>query len=224
MKTFGKLIAMGLCLFILASCNSNNSGTDVNNPPDTTGTADRDTTPEQDPDILSIGTECGSLAPGQFCANGLEILQLGDSLTWNNNVKPAIPGVTMKDTIFEDGEGEEAASWFVKILEHKDGRVYLEADFDTGHLLNRVRIETADYAHVSGLKVGSTVSDILAQFPEPFIGAFEQYDVMEIIVPYAEGRKMVFHIPLGDWYDSSTTEWKAEDLPASERVSRIVLM
>ncbi|HHG85524.1 MAG TPA: hypothetical protein ENJ82_12325 [Bacteroidetes bacterium] len=172
--------------------------------------------------------ECANLEPGQFCVNGLDFLALGEDLTWNDSIKVDLEGVTLKDTAFEQviegPNGLDTTGWFVKLVNFPDGKqIFLEADFENPHVLGRVRIETPAYLHASGVGVGSTVAELKEKFPELLLLPFTEYGVMELIVPYGR-RKMIFHVPLGDYYNAEKEEYLLGDIPEGEKVIRVVLM
>jgi hypothetical protein len=182
------------------------------------------------PDTVAIRSddqECAALQPGQFCANGLDFLQLGDSLLWNTNIKPTLADGIMKDTVFTDittgPEGIDTVDWFAKILRFPDGLIALDADFDSGQLLGRIRIESGRYHHSSGLRVGSTAKELKAFASTAYVAPFEAYKVMEIVVPYQRSR-MIFHIPMEGIFKADKTEYTLADLPDDAKIVRIVLM
>ena len=175
--------------------------------------------------------ECSDLKEKQFCWNGIDFISLGDSLTWKQYAPPV--GGVFKDTVFSDtvqAEGGEAVKdWNVRLLRFASGTVFLEADFETGHLLNRVRLQTPEYKMKNGLGVGSAVAEIVKAYEgeQLYVLPFEEYGVMEIIRPVIVGessRRIVFHVPLGDWYVAGKAEYVLADLPVGARVSQIVLM
>lgn len=196
-----------------------------------TGTANgtNDTVPEIADTVatLAVETECSNLQPGQFCSNGLDFLHLGDSLTWNTHIKATLPDGVLKDTVFtETAKGEmgiDTVSWFVKMLKLPDGVVYLDADFNSGHLLGRIRIESGRYHHISGLRVGSTGKELKAAFSDAYVIPFEERGVMEVIVPYRTSR-MIFHFPQEGIFNPTKHEYKLPDIPDDAKVVRIVLM
>ncbi|MBP6641066.1 MAG: hypothetical protein KA293_12315, partial [Bacteroidia bacterium] len=216
------LIAFALLsLLFIYSCGNKNK----------TGTADgtNDTIPEIIDSVATLTTEaeCGNLQPGQFCSNGLDILRLGDSLVWNNNIKSSLPDGTLKDTIFSEvamtGQSQDTVSWFVKMLRLPDGIVYLEADFNNEHLLGRIRIESGRYHHVSGLRVGSSGKELKAAIKDAYVIPFTERGIFEVIVPYQTG-KMIFHFPQEGIYDPAKHNYALTDIPDEAKVVRIVLM
>jgi hypothetical protein len=177
--------------------------------------------------ILSTEAECGNLQPGQFCSRGLDILQLGDSLIWNNNIKTSLADASLKDTIFAEvstyGKSRDTVSWYVKKMQLPDGAVYMEADFNNEHLLGRVRIESGRYHHVSGLRVGSSGKELKAALADAYVTPFIEYGVMEVVVPYQTG-KMIFHVPQEGIYKETKKNYELSDIPDASKVIRIVLM
>jgi hypothetical protein len=171
--------------------------------------------------------ECATLQKGQFCISGFDFLKVGDSLLWNSKIDPSVEVVSIKDTVFEgymdNGSTIDTTAWFVKMLEYPDGMVFLEQDFENPHLMGRIRIESAGYSHASGLKVGSSVKDIKANFLDIIPMPFEQYQVMDLVVPYS-GKRMIFQVPLGDYYKAGKEEYNMDEIPDDLKVVRIVLM
>lgn len=188
-----------------------------------------DTVPEVMDTVATRSTEaeCGSLQPGQFCSAGLDILRLGDSLTWNDRIRASLPEAVLKDTVFSEPsagpDGVDTVSWFVKMMRLPDGVVYLEADFDSGHLLGRIRIESGRYHHVSGLRVGSAGKELKAYFTDAYVYPLPGHDVMEVVAPFQTG-KMIFHFPRAGFYDSAKHHYTLADVPDEAKVMRIVLM
>jgi hypothetical protein len=182
------------------------------------------------PDTVTIHTadqECADLKPGQFCAFGLDFLKLGDSLTWNEHIRPTLADGIMKDTVFTEvsqlQEGGDSVSWFAKILRMPDGDIILDADFEQGQFLGRVRIESGRYHHSSGLRVGSTGKELKAFTTEAYVVPFEAYHIMEVIVPY-QNSKIIFHFPEAGIFSKDKAEYTMADIPDDAKVIRIVLM
>lgn len=212
---------VAVCLLFFSACepNSNNGGNGGGNTPP------EDTVKVEAP---SAEKECAQLNPGQFCINGLDFLALGDSLVWNPNIEVKVEGATLKDTIFTEAmmseAGEDSASWFVKIVDFPDGkRIFMESDFEDPHLLGRIRIESPAYKHTTGVGVGSSVADLKANFAELVPLPFPEFGVMELIASYS-GRRLIFHVPLGDYYVPEKAEYALSDLPENLEVVRVVLM
>jgi hypothetical protein len=172
-------------------------------------------------------TGCATLKPGQFCADGLDFLKLGDSLTWNNHITPTLPDGAMKDTVFSEVStgpmGTDTVDWFAKILRFADGDIVLDADFDSGQLLGRIRIETRRYHHPSGLGVGSTVKELKSFASTAYVTPLEPHKVMEIVVPFQRTR-MIFHVPIDGLLKDGKKEYTLADLPDDRKITRIVLM
>lgn len=180
--------------------------------------------------------ECMNLAPKTFCWDGLDFISLRDSLTWKTY--PAPEGGTFKDTVFVDSVDARdekgkftrtELAWNVRMLHFATGTVYLEADFEEGFLLNRIRIETPEYHTKNGLGVGSTVADIVKGYEGEQLQVlpFEEFQVMEIVRPVIIGNassRMIFQIPLGTWFDPKKELYTVADLPMDAKVVRIVLM
>jgi hypothetical protein len=179
------------------------------------------------PAILPMETECGSLQPGQFCSHGLDMLQLGESLAWNDTIRSTLPDGILKDTVLTEvskgDHGMDTVSWFCKLLRLPDGKVYLDADFEEGYTLGRVRIESGRYHHVSGLRVGSTAKEVKSQFKDAYVIPFQEYGVMEVIVPY-QRSKMIFHFPGQGIFQPPKHDYRLSDIPDAAKVIRIVLM
>jgi hypothetical protein len=214
---FSAIALLSLLLFV--SCESQKPGSNATN--------DSIIAPIDTVDIRVAESECGDLKPGQFCAQGLDFLLLGDSLTWNNHIQPTLPDAVMKDTVFTEislGEtGGDTVSWFAKLLRFPDGMIVLDADFETGQRLGRIRIESGRYHHISGLRVGSSGKDLKAFTMEAYVVPFEEFKVMEIIVPYHR-TKMIFHVPQEGILQAGKTEYTMADIPDNAKIVRIVLM
>lgn len=191
---------------------------------------DTDTT-KTDTVFVDPGPECQGLNPKQFCWAGLDFVGIGDSLTWKTYEAPA--GGVFKDTVFSDTVHSEAnpqiTDWNVRMLRFATGTVYLEADFDTGHLLNRFRIETPEYTMKNGLHVGSTAGEVFKAYEGEVLRIlpFEEYGVMEVVRTVIVGditRSITFHVPLGSWYQAGQPEYTPASIPADAKISRIVVM
>lgn len=223
MKRFLPISLMAMIVLAFSACVPKGP---QGNQGDDSLTVKTDTVPVLD------ATDCGQLEVGQFCVRGLDILLVGDSLTWNDKLKPSLPGAVFKDTIFEEPiaepiDGDSTVAWFVKIMRFADGDVYMEsgsaAAGQDAHLLNRVQIHTSAYSLPSGLKVGSTVKDIKAQYPKAYVTPFEPYGIMEILVPFQQGR-LFFHVPMEGIYSPSKTDYTLDELPDNAKVTAIVVM
>jgi hypothetical protein len=171
--------------------------------------------------------ECAALSPGQFCATGLDFLKLGDSLVWNNHIQPTLPDCAMKDTAFTDivqnPDGPDTVSWYAKLLRFPDGIIALDADFDTGQFLGRIRIESGRYHHGSGLRVGSSIKELKAFATSAYVYPLEPYKLIEIVVPYQQ-TKMIFQIPMEGIFQAGKTDYTLAALPDDAKIVRIVLM
>jgi hypothetical protein len=226
MKSIKNLIGFTFLLaFVLSGCKTQPSGQGGGADSTATDTVYFDPVPE-----------CVDLAPKTFCWDGLDFISLRDSLTWKTYPTPE--GGTFKDTVFVDSidatneKGQivrEELAWNVRMLHFATGTIYLEADFEEGFVLNRVRIETPEYKTKSGVGVGTTVAGLAKAFegellyPMPFV----EFGVMEIARPVVVGNgssRMVFHIPLGAWYQPGKAEYTMADLPQDAKVVRVVLM
>jgi hypothetical protein len=180
--------------------------------------------------------ECADLPPKTFCWYGLDFISMQDSLTWKTY--PAPEGGVFKDTVFvdqieaTDSTGKkrlEEIAWNVRMLQFANGTVFLEADFEEGFLLNRIRIETPEYRTKLGIGVGSTVAEVVKAFEGEslFVLPFEEYGVMEVVRPVIVGNgsnRMIFQIPLGTWFNPKAESYTLADLPLDAKVLRIVLM
>lgn len=194
--------------------NSNDSLT-VDNPLDTVA-------------VISALPECQTLNPGQFCALGLDILKIGDSLVYNNNIRPSLATAIMKDTVIEENvPGADSAdlstAWFAKIMRFPDGDILLEAGGQDPQALNRIQIHSKSYQHTSGLHVGSTGKELKAKYDDAYVLPFIEYEVMEIYIPYAEGR-VFFHIPMKGIYSPTKEKYELSDIPDDAQIVRIVIM
>lgn len=206
---FAAIIA---CLSLFAACGEkgrSGSGTDQ----DSTGT---DTT------AVVLEDSCKTIPKYKFCFNGLDFIRLGDSVTWANI---EVDGATVKDTVFMDiamGEaGNDTVFWPVKIVDFPDGRIYLESDFETFHLLGRVRIESPTYAHsTTGLRVGSSVADLKAAYSDLMARPFPEFGVIEIM----RDNRTIFHVPMADYWPEGVEDYDVEAIPNDVKVSRIVIM
>lgn len=214
-----------LALLVLAGCKSQPGGKGNGSDSTATDTVYFDPVPE-----------CVNLGPKTFCWDGLDFISLRDSLTWK--VYQAPEGGTFKDTVFvdhvesTDDKGKkvkEELAWNVRMLRFDNGTVYLEADFEEGFLLNRIRIETPEYHTKNGIGVGSTVAEVTKAYEGENLQVlpFEEYGVMEIVRPIIVGNasnRMIFHIPLGTWFKPEQESYGLADLPQDAKVVRVVLM
>lgn len=193
----------------------------------TTTATTNDTVPEVMDTVATVNTEaeCGTLQPGQFCSRGLDILHLGDSLVWNNNIKASLPGATLKDTVFSEvsAVGGDTVSWFVKKMLLPDGAIFMEADFNNEQLLGRIRIESARYHHVSGLGVGSTGKELKAYYADAYVIPFTERGVMEVVIPYQTG-KLIYHFDQNGIFDPAKHDYSLQDIPDNAKILRIVIM
>lgn len=180
--------------------------------------------------VLTGLAECQTLSNGEFCARGLDILKIGDSLVWNNNIVPSLDNAIMKDTLFEEAMAPELATaedstvaWFVKIMRFPDGDIYLEAGGENAHALNRIQIHSRFYKLKNGLHVGSTGKDLKAAYEDAYVVPFLEYNVMEVYVPYAEGRLFI-HVPMEGIYSPAKEKYELSDIPDNVAIVRMVVM
>ena len=180
--------------------------------------------------VLKGLPECQTLSPGQFCVRGLDILKIGDSLVWNNNIVPSLETAVMKDTLFEEPmpegtatEEDSTIAWFVKIMRFPDGDIYLEAGGEDPQALNRIQIHSSYYKLSSGLHVGSTGKELKNIYSEAYVVPFMEYNVMEIFVPYEEGRLFI-HVPMEGIYSPAKAEYDVTDIPDDVKIIRMVVM
>lgn len=219
MKKSHPLSALALLLLLsVVACKDK-----TNNNSSTT----HDTVPEVVDTVAPVPTEaeCGALQPGQFCSRGLDILQLGDSLVWNNNIKASLADATLKDTVFSEvsAAGGDTVSWYVKKMQLPDGAIYMEADFNNEQLLGRIRIETSRYHHTSGLRVGSTGKVLKAYYADAYVIPFTERGVMEVVVPYQTG-KVIYHFDQNGIFDAAKHDYSLQDIPDNAKILRIVIM
>ena len=158
--------------------------------------------------------------PQTFGYFGLDILNVGDSLTFAKlDTEVPVKDTLFMDTISEGGESTEYA-WSVRMLEFERGRVFLEADFDQNIFLFRARIETPDYRHFdNGLGVGSTVADIKKVYPTVPVQPFPEFGVIELV----PNNHNIYHIPMPEGLDPAA-DLTVDDLDAQARVVRVVVM
>ena len=126
--------------------------------------------------------ECADLKPYEFCYSGLNFIKLKDTLQWKNL---KVPGGMVKDTVFSEVQfsqgGPDTISWVVRMITGDGPRVFLEADFESGWLLNRVRIENPKYVlQPFGVHVGMTVAELKTKFPNLYVGSLPDYGMVEI--------------------------------------------
>jgi hypothetical protein len=211
------LLALMIWMGLSTGCKQNGNG------------SDQDSTASDS--LVDPSLECEGLKAKQFCWEGLDFIRIGDSLTWKTYAPPV--GGVFKDTVFSDTvmaeSGAQITDWNVRLLRFASGVVFLESDFDTGHLLNRLRVETPEYSLKNGLRVGSTAAEVFNAYGAASLKVlpFEEYGVMEVIRNLLigdTGRTLTFHIPLGPWYKPGLPAYDQSSIPADAKVSRIVVM
>ena len=216
---------LAITLAVFTAIVSFSAGCKNGNPPGSQDSLAVDTV------VFDPTPECQDLPPKHFCWAGLDFIMLGDSLTWKQFEAPE--GGVFKDTVFSDTlkseSSEQITDWNARLLTFAAGRVVMEADFETGQLLNRIRIETPEYRLKNGLGLGSTAADVLKAYEGEalLVTPFEQYNVMELIRPVMHGnvrRTVTFHFPLGTWFQAGQNEYTPKDIPATAKVSRIVVL
>ena len=113
-------------------------------------------------------------------SSGLSYIKLGEEMPpagiqkWKK--------FTVNDSIFKEDEYQ----WRSSILDYRKGKVYLEEDFFSTEVLNRIRIETPELRLRNGLRVGNTVADLVASTPNWYIvpmKRFQMYDFYSELYP-----------------------------------------
>lgn len=173
------LILMFATTVALSSCNSEGNGNGGEND---SLVGDTSINAEFHPFPHAPEKECANLQPYEFCYQGFNFIKLHDTLAWKDL---KVPGGTVKDTVFNEIQfsmaGQDTVSWVVRMLDEGGSRVYLEGDFESSWFLNRVRIENPKYVlQPFGLHVGMTLGELKQKFPELYINALPDFNMVEI--------------------------------------------
>ena len=205
-----------LMLILMVACapqESDKQANDALNSANADGQEVEEPAPMIDPEQFEKGT---------FGYFGLDLLQIGDSVTFAQ-LEVDVP---VKDTLFLEASIEGADTieyaWSVRRVEFEGGDVLLEADFEENTFLNRIRIETPEYRHFeTGLGVGSTVKELAKSYPDLMVRPFPEYGVVELI----PNEHNIYHIPMTDNIDPENHDtWELDKLDQAAKVMRVVIL
>ncbi|RMG74730.1 MAG: hypothetical protein D6722_02095 [Bacteroidetes bacterium] len=127
--------------------------------------------------LLSLFSACS--AGRKIRPDGLSYARLGAGMPKEGRRRWR--GKDVRDTLFL----EEGFAWRAVVLQYPGGKVYVESDFLGQETINRIRIESPQL-HFRELRVGSTVAELMATFPEwevTDIPSFERLDLMPLAQP-----------------------------------------
>ena len=204
-------------LMFLSACTGTEESTDHDH---TTGV---DSLPPEPLPVM--GFDCAELGEGNFCSLGFDFIQIGDTLMWRELQIPE--GATLKDSVLvADVEGDTIAA-NIRTITFDDGKVVLESDWQGAMFLNRIQVTTSHYETTEGLKVGSTVADLRAVYPELQARAFPEYGIAEIFPIGSDGNPyMVFHVddPNQQYVSPTDSTWSSAGIPDEAEIVGIVVM
>lgn len=84
---------------------------------------------------------------------GIKIARLGKEMPTSPN---PYPNYQTRDTLFQ----EEGYAWPAWMIEMKAGKVWVEGDFSGGETINRIRVETPEYAFKKRIRVGDSLAEL----------------------------------------------------------------
>ncbi len=126
--------------------------------------------------LLSLWVSaCGGRYPIQ--KNGLPYLSIGEPMPPLNQT--AWQGYPSRDTLFE----EAGFRWRGIVVAQVGGSLLIESDFDTGDIVNRIRVESPGLTTRKRLQVGSTVADLQRKWVRWRAFYFPQYGLVDISAP-----------------------------------------
>lgn len=214
-------VFMGLlALSFMVACTSS-GGTETGGG---TTTENVDTLPPEPP-VPVMGFDCASLAEDNFCSMGFSFIHLGDTLMWVDLPVPEVASI--KDSVLVAAVGGDTLAANIRTLSFDDGKVILESDWQGALYLNKIEITTAYYQNTVGLKVGSTVADLRATYPELQARSYPEFGIAEIFPMGENGNPyMTFHIedPSQQYVDPADTTYSAAGIPDEAKIVRIVVM
>lgn len=129
-------------------------------------------------------------------------------------------GKSLRDTVFD----QSGYSWRAKVLDYKDGKVYVEEDFWGQNQVNRIRIESQVLRAKSGISVGMTMGD-LKQISTKWEALFlVDYDLLDLILPHQPS--IHYLVKESKTLDRSSSEAPIviEEIPSESLVVAIVVM
>lgn len=143
--------------------------------------------------------------------DGLGFVRLGDPMPAPERHRWR--GCDMRDTLFHADD----FIWRGAVLQYPGGKVYLEADFLGQETVNRIRIESPDLHYRRDLRVGSTVAELAAAFPEWDVQSLPAYGFLDLS-PLAQPSLHFLVQPPRETVSALT------DLPPATPVVAIVVM
>ena len=127
--------------------------------------------------LLLLGSillsSCGTRKNQLIGRYGLAYAQLGDEMP-----SPGLRSLK-KYPAYDSLIDSEDFSWRVTCLEYKKGMVYLEEDFWGSEMINRIRITTPELHLKNGLRVGSTLRELLGSWEEWFIVPLPEFQLFD---------------------------------------------
>lgn len=129
-------------------------------------------------------------------------------------------GKSLRDTLFD----QSGYSWRAKILDYKDGKVYVEEDFWGQNQVNRIRIESQALQAKSGISVGMSVGD-LKQISDKWEALFlADYDLLDLILPQQPSIHYLVRETNPPNRSSSEAPILIEEIPSESLIVAIVVM
>lgn len=152
-------------------------------------------------------------------SDGLHYIKFGEEIP-PVGAKRIAKRYALRDSILED----EDTSWRASVVKHKEGLVYLEEDFYTKELLNRIRIETPELHLRNGLKVGDTLADLMATTNKWYVYPMKKFNLYEFSSPDLYPRiHFVVDDPTVPMTSENREDYPLEGFAPSAVVKMIVL-
>ena len=149
--------------------------------------------------------------------NGLSFIKLGHEMpvVGTKNIK----GHSVKDSLCEENDFR----WRAAILKYPHGRVYLEEDFFSSGILNRIRVATPDLKLKNGLAVGQTVAHLKATVEDWYISPLPEYKLFEFYSDLLPGLHFVVDEPGHTLENLSPADNPLEGFRGDSKIVAIVL-
>ena len=187
-------------------------------PPNNTETNEEETTDTLElTNLKPVGDDCTTLGDFEFCSLGFSFIKFGDSL-YNKNIK--FENATRLDTVYQS----KGFAWRGIEYDFGNGKLKFESDFAIGELLNRVIISTPNFVSSKGIRVGSTMGDLRAKYPD-LIGApmdgFPYFEIASETFPY-----ILFHFDKKDGTERISEVsglYKLDDISNDAKIVQIVM-